>query len=153
MSERRFTAVLQEAGESGGRWLEVPFAGKDAFGQARAPVAGTINGAAFRGRLSVYGGTTYLGLNKEIRAAAGIDVGDEVEVVLHLDDAPRDVELPPELLAALERDAAARAAFEKLAFTHRKEYARWIAEAKKAQTRERRVAKALAMLEQGETLS
>jgi uncharacterized protein YdeI (YjbR/CyaY-like superfamily) len=59
---------------------------------------------------------------------------------------PREVEIPSALLAAFERDSAAKAAFDKLAFTHRKEYARWIAEAKKEETRERRVAKALEML-------
>jgi hypothetical protein len=153
MAEQRFTAELHDSGRGGGRWLEVPFDPKEAFGEARAAVAGTLNGTPFRGRLSVYGGKTYLGLNKEIRDAAGIDVGDSVEVVLGRDDAPREVEIPNELLVAFERDAKARAAFDKLAFTHRREYARWIAEAKKEETRERRVAKALEMLRAGEKLS
>jgi bifunctional DNA-binding transcriptional regulator/antitoxin component of YhaV-PrlF toxin-antitoxin module len=153
MPEQRFTAVLQDSGRGGGRWLEVPFDPKEAFGESRPPVAGTLNGTPFRGRLSVYGGKTYLGLNKEIRDAAGIDVGDEVEVVLDRDEAPREVEIPSELLVAFERDAPAKAAFDKLAFTHRKEYARWIAEAKKEETRERRVAKALEMLKAGEKFS
>jgi uncharacterized protein YdeI (YjbR/CyaY-like superfamily) len=131
----------------------VPFDAKDVFGEARPAVAGTLNGTPFRGRLSVYGGVTYLGLNKEVRQAAGLEVGDDVEVVLDRDEAPREVEIPPELLAAFERDSAAKAAFDKLAFTHRKEYARWIAEAKKEETRERRAAKALVMLKGGETLS
>ena len=131
----------------------MPFDAKDVFGEARPAVAGTLNGTPFRGRLSVYGGVTYLGLNKEVRQAAGLEVGDDVEVVLDRDEAPREVEIPPELLAAFERDSAAKAAFDKLAFTHRKEYARWIAEAKKEETRERRAAKALVMLKGGETLS
>jgi bifunctional DNA-binding transcriptional regulator/antitoxin component of YhaV-PrlF toxin-antitoxin module len=153
MPEQRFTAALQDAGRGGGRWLEMPFDAKDVFGEARPAVAGTLNGTQFRGRLSVYGGKTYLGLNKAIRDAAGIEVGDEVEVVLDRDDAPRAVEIPVELLRAFERDAAAKAAFDNLAFTHRKEYAGWIAEAKKEATRERRVAKALEMLKGGQTLS
>lgn len=131
----------------------MPFDAKEVFGEARPAVAGTLNGTPFRGRLSVYGGATYLGLNKEVRDAAGIDVGDSVDVVLDRDEAPREVEVPSALLAAFERDSAAEAAFDKLAFTHRKEYARWIAEAKKEETRERRVAKALEMLKRGETLS
>jgi hypothetical protein len=153
MPEQRFTAELQDAGRGGGRWLEMPFDAKQAFGEARPPVAGTLNGAPFRGRLSVYDGKTYLGLNKATREAAGIDVGDKVDVVLGRDDAPREVEIPNELLVAFERDTAAKAAFEKMAFTHRKEYARWIAEARKEETRERRVAKALEMLKAGEKLS
>jgi hypothetical protein len=153
MTEQRFTATLQDSGRGGGRWLEVPFDPKEAFGEARAPVEGTLNGTPFRGRLAVYGGKAYLGLNKEVRAAAHIEVGDRVEVVLHRDDSPREVEVPQELLVALERDSAAKAAFEKLAFTHRREYARWIAEAKREETRERRVAKAVEMLKAGEKLS
>jgi hypothetical protein len=153
MPEQRFTAELADSGRGGGRWLEVPFDPKEVFGEARAPVAGTLNGSPFRGRLSVYGGKTYLGLNKETRDAAGIDVGDKVDVVLDRDDAPREVEIPNELLVAFERDTAAKAAFDQMAFTHRKEYARWIAEAKKEETRERRVAKALEMLKAGEKLS
>jgi Bacteriocin-protection, YdeI or OmpD-Associated/Domain of unknown function (DUF1905) len=159
MAEQRFTAALQDSGRGGGRWLEVPFDPKEVFGEARPPVAGTLNarpgagGTPFRGRLSVYGGKTYLGLNKEIRDAAGIDVGDRVDVVLDRDEAPREVEIPQELLAAFERDTAAKAAFDKMAFTHRREYARWIAEAKKEETRERRAAKALEMLKAGEKLS
>jgi Bacteriocin-protection, YdeI or OmpD-Associated/Domain of unknown function (DUF1905) len=153
MPEQRFTAELQDSGRGGGRWLEMPFDVKQVFGESRPPVAGTLNGTPFRGRLSVYGGKTYLGLNKEIRDEAGIDVGDKVHVVLDRDDTPREVEIPSELLVAFERDAAAKAAFDKLAFTHRKEYARWIAEAKKEETRERRVAKALEMLKAGEKLS
>ena len=149
MAARRFSATLSEAGRGGGRWIEVPFNGKDAFGQARAAVAGTLNGTPFQGRLSVYGGVTYLGLNKEIREAARLEVGDEIDVVMDVDSAPREVEIPPALLTAFERDAAAKAAFDKLSFTHRKEYARWIAEAKKEETRERRVAKALEMLRSG----
>lgn len=131
----------------------MPLDAKQTFGEARPAVAGTLNGTRFRGRLSVYGGKTYLGLNKQVRDAAGIDVGDDIDVVLTRDEAPREVEVPPPLLAAFERDSAAKAAFDELAFTHRKEYARWIAEAKKEETRERRVTKALAMLKGGQTLS
>jgi Bacteriocin-protection, YdeI or OmpD-Associated/Domain of unknown function (DUF1905) len=152
MAEQRFRAALQDSGRGGGRWVEVPFDPREAFGEARPAVAGTLNGTPFRGRLSVYGGKTYLGLNKQVRDAAGIDVGDDVEVVLDRDETPREVEIPQALLIAFERDSAAKAAFDKLAFTHRNEYARWIAEAKKEETRERRVAKALAMLKGGQTL-
>ena len=149
MAEQRFTAVLADSGRGGGRWIEIPFDAKAEFGEARAPVAGTVNGAEFRSRLSVYGGRTYLGLRREIRDAAGIDVGDQVEVVIDRDDAPREVEVPAALASALEKDPDAKAAFESLAFTHRKEYAVWIAEAKREETRERRVKKALEMLHSG----
>ena len=145
----RFTGELSETGRGGGRWIEIPFDARAEFGEARAPVAGTLNGTPFRGRLSVYGGRTYLGLRKEIREAAGIDVGDEVDVVLERDDAPREVEVPEALAQALAEDPEAKALFDSLAFTHRKEYATWIAEAKRDETASRRVRRALEMLREG----
>lgn len=122
---------------------------KHVFGEARPPVRGTVNGTPFRSRLAVYGGTTYLGLTKDVRTAAGIELGAKVTVVIERDDAPRVVEVPEPLARTLARDKAAKAAFDKLAFTHRKEYARWIAEAKRDETHKRRVAKAIEMLRDG----
>jgi Bacteriocin-protection, YdeI or OmpD-Associated/Domain of unknown function (DUF1905) len=146
----RFSAQLTEAhGGGGGRWLEVPFDPKERFGQARAPVRGTLNGTEFRGRIAVYGGRAVLGLNREIRKAAGIELGDDVDVVLELDDQPREVEVPDALANALAQTDDARQAFDHLSFTHRKEYARWITEAKRDDTRERRVKKAVEMLREG----
>jgi hypothetical protein len=144
----RFTAIL--GGEAGERPLvEVPFDVKERFGRARAPVRGTVDGADFRTTVAVYGGRCYLGFNKEVRDRAGISIGDEVEVALEVDREARTVEVPPPLAAALEADSAAKAAFEDLSYTHRKEYARWIAEAKRDETRDRRVKKAVAMLRDG----
>src|SRR3954467_13765237 len=95
----RFRAKLGERG------VVVPGDPKAEFGGARAPVAGTVNGTPFRGRLMVYGGVTYLGFRKEIRdAAGGIADGDEVEVEIERDVAPREVEVPEALTAALGRD-------------------------------------------------
>jgi hypothetical protein len=140
----RFTA------EFGDRGVVVPGDPKMEFGGARAPVAGTINGTTFRGRLMVYGGVTYLGFRKEIRdAAGGIEEGDMVEVAIERDDAPREIEVPPALADALSADREAKAVYDALAFSHRKEYAQWIAEAKRAETRARRVEKALQMLHEG----
>jgi ribosomal protein L11 len=139
----RFTAKLGERG------VVVPGDPKAEFGGARVAVAGTVNGAPFRGRLMVYRGVTYLGFRKEIRDAAGIDQDDEVEVDIERDDAPREVEIPEALANALAADPEAGSAFETLAFTHRKEYAQWVAEAKKEETRTRRVSRAIEMLKGG----
>jgi uncharacterized protein YdeI (YjbR/CyaY-like superfamily) len=78
-----------------------------------------------------------------------VDAGDTVELQLELDTKPREVDVPEALATALAKDANARAAYEKLSYTHRKEYARWIAEAKRDETRERRVAKAIEQLRAG----
>jgi hypothetical protein len=145
----KFTGTLIEANDSGGRWVECPFDAASEFGQARPPVVGTVNGRPYRTRLMRYGGKTVMGFTQEIRAAAGIELGGELLIEIELDTAPREVEIPEELALALASDAPARAVFESLAFTHRKEYAEWIAEAKRPDTKERRVAKTLQMLVEG----
>jgi bifunctional DNA-binding transcriptional regulator/antitoxin component of YhaV-PrlF toxin-antitoxin module len=144
----RFAAIL--GGEDGERpTVEVPFDVKERFGRARAPVRGTVDGAAFRTTVAVYGGRYYLGFNKELRQRAGIAIGDKVEVSLELDDEERTVEVPAALASALSANPPAKAAFEELSYTHRREYANWIAEARREETRERRAKKAVAMLRDG----
>jgi hypothetical protein len=140
--------VIEAAGR-GGATVPLPFDPKSEFGKDRAPIRGTVNGAPFRSTVAIYGGVGYLGVTKALREAAGAGIGDEVDVEIELDDAPREVEVPAELATVLEGDPEAARAFEKLSYTHRKEYARWIADAKRADTKERRVAKAAKMLRQG----
>jgi Bacteriocin-protection, YdeI or OmpD-Associated/Domain of unknown function (DUF1905) len=122
-------------------------------GRKAFPVRATINGYTWAGRVSRMGGEFLLGLSREVRTGAGVEAGDEVTVTIALDEAPREVDVPAALAQALEGDATAKATFDALAFTHRKEFARWIAEAKKDETRERRVAQALQMLREGRTRS
>lgn len=141
----RFTATLE--GRGGGALVEVPLDVRAAFGQARPPVRATVNGHTFRSTVAVYGGKYYLGLNREVRAAAAVEIGDVLTIDLERDEEERTVELPDDLEAAL--DAATRAKFDSLSFTHRREYVRWVEEAKREQTRERRVAKAVEMLRDG----
>jgi Bacteriocin-protection, YdeI or OmpD-Associated/Domain of unknown function (DUF1905) len=122
-------------------------------GAKRFPVRATVNGYTWRTTVTPMGGETLLGLNRAVREAAGVQAGDTVEVTIELDSAPREVDVPEALAGALAGDPAAKAAFEALAFTHRKEYARWVADAKRPETRERRVIRALQMLRDGKTLS
>lgn len=118
-------------------------------GAKRFPVVATVNGHTWRTSVARMGGEFLVGLNREVRTAAGAEAGDEVDVTLELDTAPREVELPEDLAAALASDPAAKAAFEGMSFTHRKEYARWITEAKREETRSRRVEQALERLREG----
>ncbi len=144
-----FRAIL--GGDEGERpTLELPFDAKARFGKGRAPVRGTVNGTPFRTTVAVYGGVYLIGFNKELRGKAGIELGDEVAVELERDDEPRVVEVPPQLSAALGEDDRAQAVFDALSFTHRREYAEWISGAKREETRERRVRKAVAMLREGQ---
>lgn len=122
-------------------------------GAKRFPVRATVNGHTWRTTVTRMRGEFLLGLNREVRESAGVEAGDKVEVAIELDTDPREVEIPESLAQALSADPDAEAAFERLAFTHRKEYARWVAEAKREETRDRRVARALQMLREGQTLS
>jgi hypothetical protein len=144
----RFRATIEAAGR-GGAVVRLPFDPKTELGSARAPVRGTVNCAAFRSTVAIYGGGAYLGMTKALREAAGAGIGDDVSVELELDGAPREVDVPPELAAVLERDRDAGHAFERLSYTHRREYARWIAEAKRPETKQRRVAQAAELLRSG----
>jgi len=142
-----FEGTLEQQGS--GTLLEVPFDVRAVFGTARAPVRGTVNGHPFRTRVAVYGGRYFLGFRREIREAAGFGDGDRLSVVLELDDEPRTVELPAELEAVLAADPEARAAFDRLSYTHRREYAEWVSGAKREETRRARLARTAAMLRDG----
>jgi hypothetical protein len=122
-------------------------------GAKRFPVRATINGYSWRTTVTRMRGEFLLGLSREVREGAGVQAGDCVEVEVELDLAPRAVEMPTTLTEALATCPAARAAFDALAYTHRKEYARWIAEARRDETRQRRLEKALTMLRDGRTRS
>jgi Bacteriocin-protection, YdeI or OmpD-Associated/Domain of unknown function (DUF1905) len=122
-------------------------------GAKRFPVRATINGYTWRTSVMRMRGEFLLGLSRSVREAAGVEAGDTVDVEIELDAAPREVEVPEALALALAGDPVAQAAFEGLAYTHRKEYARWIEEAKRDETRRRRVTQALEMLRDGKTRS
>jgi len=147
------TTVLQPRGPAAAVVLTDEQVEAVGEGAKRFPVRATVNGHTWRTSVARMRGEFLVGLNKEVRAAAGVESGDTVSVELELDAEPRDVDVPPALAEALAGDDAARAAFDGLAFTHRKEYARWIAEAKREETRDRRVAEALEMLRAGKTRS
>jgi hypothetical protein len=122
-------------------------------GAQRFPVRATINGYSWRTTVTRIRGEFLLGLSREVREGAGVEAGDCVEVDIELDLTPREVEVPAALADALATSSTARSAFDALDDTHRKEYARWISEAKREDTRQRRVENALAMLQEGTTLS
>jgi hypothetical protein len=122
-------------------------------GKKRFPVVATVNGYTWRTSVARMGGEFLVGLNREVREEAGVAAGDQVDVVIALDQEPREVEVPSALASALASDPAASAAFSKMSYTHRKEYARWIVEAKRDETRDRRVQQAVEMIRAGKTRS
>lgn len=108
-------------------------------GGPRAAVLVTIGGATARLRLARMGGLNLIGLSKANRTALGVDIGDAISANIDLDTAERVVDVPADLAAALDA-AGLREAFDALAFTHRKEHARSVTEAKREETRAKRVA-------------
>ena len=147
MGAQRFEADLERRGA--GTVLRVPFDPVAEFGRVRAPVRVRINGFEFRTTLMRYGSVDYMGLNREVRDGAGVEAGARVEVEVELDDEPRVVEVPEDLAVALGREQDVRDAFERLSYTHRKEYVRWIDEAKRDETRRSQIEKAISMLTSG----
>jgi hypothetical protein len=153
MGEIELTTTLQPRGPAAAVVLSDAEVAEVGEGAKAFPVVATIGDYSWHGRVSRMRGEFLLGLNREVRTDAGVEAGDSVAVRIALDAAPREVEVPEALAAALEGDAEARQRYDALAFTHRKEFARWIAEAKKDDTRDRRVAQALEMLRAGQTRS
>jgi hypothetical protein len=150
--KRAFTATI-ESDESGGAFVTIPFDVEAEYGKKRVPIAATIDGVPYRGQLVRMGGPCHiLGVLKEIRERIGKQPGDTVEVVVEEDTAPRVVDVPADLAKALDASPAARSAFDKLSFSHQREYVRWVEDAKREQTRADRLERTIAMLAEGKTL-
>ena len=139
MAVRRFTVELERVGKTA-TMFRVPFDLKEAFGRARPPVRVTIRGHEWRTTPGVYDGVGHIVVNRSVKSATGVDAGDRVRVEMALDSAPRTVPVPDDLRAGLAGDDAARAGFERLSYSHRREYVDWIEEAKRPETRARRIA-------------
>ena len=142
--KQTFEAVLTARGPKGAwTYLRIPFHVEETFGgRGTVKVLGTINGFAFRTSLMPNGdGTHHLVVSKEMMAGGGVGQGEVAKLTLEPDTAPRVVEVPADLAKALK--GPARAAFDRMSYSHRKEYVTWIEGAKKPETRARRVEQAL----------
>ena len=129
------------------RGLEVPPEVVEALGGGKRPaVTITINGHSWKSRVAIMRGRYLLGLSNANRKSAGVATGDEVEVEVEIDAAPRVVAEPADLARALDADPAARTAYDHLTYSHQREHVRAIESAKKPETRARRIEKALAVL-------
>jgi hypothetical protein len=128
--------------------LQVPDEVVTALGAGkRPPVVVTVGGHTYRSTVAPMGGAFWIPLAAEHREAAGLSAGDEVDVVVEHDAAPREVALPDDLAAAFDDDV--RAFFDGLAPSHRKEWVRWVEEAKKPETRKARVDRTVESLRAG----
>jgi hypothetical protein len=142
----RFRTTIELGGKTA-TGLEVPAEVVEALGAGKKPpVRVTIGGHTYRSTVAVMGGRYLLPLSAENRTAAGVAAGDDVDVEVELDREPREVTVPADLAAALDADAPAREAFQRLSYSHRRRHVMAIEDAKTPETRQRRVAKALEML-------
>ena len=148
MSKKTFKVKIQEARGGGGAWVEIPFDVSAVFGtRGRVAVKATFDGKPYRGSLAPMGkGKHVLGILKDIRAALGKEVGDMVTVVIEPDTEPRVVKVPDDLAKALSKNKTVKAAFDKLPYSHQKEYVRYIEETKKEETRKKRIEKTIEMM-------
>ena len=151
-NRQTFTAMIQNPG-GGGAFVEVPFDVETVFGAKRPRVRALIEGVPYRGTLTRMGTDCHiLGIRKDIRAQIGKTFGDEVTIMVEPDMEPRRVEIPGDLLKELKKDQEARSLFDKLSYTHQKEYVSWINEAKREETRQGRIVKTMEMLKKGKNL-
>jgi hypothetical protein len=146
---KRFRVVLEKDPDSTATGITIPFDVQKTFGtRARVPVRGTINGFSFRSSIFPMGkdGCHMMAVNRGMREGAKAKAGDMVSFVMERDDEPRVITPPEDLARVLKANKAALAAWERLSYTHRKEYAKAIEDAKKPETRARRIEKTIAAL-------
>jgi hypothetical protein len=147
----RFRTTLELGGKTA-TGFRVPSDVVEALGKGkRPPVLVTINGYTYRNTVAVYGDAYMLGVAAEHRAATGIDAGDEIEVDLELDTAPREVEVPADFAAALDADADAKRFFDGLSYSNKRRFTLSIADAKSEETRKRRIERSVSQLREGRT--
>lgn len=152
MAEKKLRFKVKLEGQEGSSvaGFRAPFDVVETFGtRARVPVRGTVNGFPFQSSLMPMGGCHMMVVNKTLREGANCKAGEVVEIVLERDAATRMVEAPPDLARELKKSKPARERWEKLAFTHKKEMARSITEAKQDETKKRRLEKVMKVLKTG----
>ena len=142
------TTLLQSDKTATG--FEVPEEVVTALGAGkRPPVRVTINGFTYRNTVAVMGGKYMIGVSADNRAGAGVQGGDEIEVDLQLETAPREVAVPADFAAALDAEPAARATFDKLSNSNKGWHTYQLDQAKSPETRQRRIDKSIAALKEG----
>jgi Bacteriocin-protection, YdeI or OmpD-Associated/Domain of unknown function (DUF1905) len=145
----RFRTTIVQSGKTA-TGIQVPDEVVEALGSGKRPaVTVTLNGYSYRSTVASMGGVFMVSLSAEHRAGAGVAGGDEVEVDLELDSAPREVTVPPELVAALDAEPAARATFDGLSYSNKSWHVLQVTGAKTEETRQRRIARSVETLRQG----
>jgi len=145
----RFRTTMLQSGKTA-TGIQVPDEVIEKLGSGQRPaVAVTINGYSYRSTVAVMGGVYMVGVNADNRAGAGVAGGDEVDVDIELDTAPREIKVPAELAKALESVPQAKASFDALSYSNKSWHVYQVTGAKTDETRQRRIAKSIEMLREG----
>ena len=148
---KRFRALVRSEEGSEVCAIDIPFDVEKTFGsRGRVPVRGTLNGAPYRSSVFRMGGEChFMVVNRRMRAASGVKGGETVPVTMERDDEPRVIEPPADFARALKGNKDAQATWGKLSYTHQREHVQHVEDAKKPETRERRIEKSIEMLAAG----
>jgi uncharacterized protein DUF1905/bacteriocin resistance YdeI/OmpD-like protein len=147
----KFSAIIEQ-GDKTATGIEVPAEVVASLGSSKHPkVRVTIKGYTYRSSVASMGGRFMLGVSAKVREGAGVAGGDKVTVDMELDTEPREVVVPPDLAAALKRNADAKRVFDGLSYSKKQRFVLPIDDAKTAETRQRRVDKAIDALRGGRT--
>jgi Bacteriocin-protection, YdeI or OmpD-Associated/Domain of unknown function (DUF1905) len=144
MTTRRFKAAIVREGPM--CYVPLPFDPAAVFGKVRTPVKVTVNGYTYRSTIAAMGGPPCVPLRKSNREAAGVDGGDTVMVRLELDTEPREVKPPADLVKALKAVPPAWERWQELSYSHQREHVEAVEEAKRPETRARRIERAVDMV-------
>ena len=150
MNRQEFEVTLLKPPDIDGAYFIVPFNVPEVYGtKAQVKVRGTIDGYPYRGSIANMGEGHCMVVKKEIRQALGKSAGDRVQVVMEIDTEPRIVVVPGDFQQVLDDNPKAKGIFDSFSYTHKKEYVEWIEDAKKQETRENRIKKAIEMIAEG----
>lgn len=145
----KFRATIQLNGKTA-TGIRVPEEVVAGLGSGKRPaVRVTINGYTYRSTVAPMGGVSMLPVSAEVREGAGVAAGDEVEVEVEVDEAPREVSVPPDFAEALDGDAEAKRLFDGLSYSNKRRFVLPIEDAKTPETRQRRIEKAVSTLHEG----
>ncbi len=144
-----FRATIQQTGKTA-CGIEVPESVVIGLGGSKRPaVVVTLDGYTYRSTVAPMGDEWWVGVNSDHRTASGLKAGDEVQVTLELDTAPRELEVPPELAEALDADPVAKAFFDRLSYSNRRVFTLSVEGTNNPETKARRVDKAIALMHEG----
>ena len=147
MSILEFDAIIKKLPDMDAAFLELPFDAEKVFGKKRVKIKALFDGELYRGTLIRMGmDCDWVGITQEMRKKTGKNPGDLIHVVIEEDRDERTIDIPADLAEVLIQNKAESDYFQSLAFTHRKEYIRWITDAKRPETRASRVQKTIEML-------